>query len=218
MNLKSNVAEAALHYITDDVKIVGIGSGSTVNEFIKALSSIKHLIDGCVSSSVSSTKLLQAAGITVLDLNAVDSLPIYVDGADEINADLEMIKGGGGALTREKILAVNAQEFICIVDESKLVANLGSFPIAVEVLPIARSYVAREIVRLGGDPAYRHGFVTDNTNIILDVYNLDLSDLEAVENTINCIPGVVDNGVFAKRRADRVLIANSNGTVAVRQV
>lgn len=218
MNLKANAAAAALKYVTDDIKIVGVGSGRTVNEFIKALSSIKHLIEGCVSSSVASTNLLKSSGIPVLDLNVVDYLPIYIDGADEINSGLEMIKGGGGALTREKILAVNAQEFICIVDESKLVSKLGAFPIAVEVLPIARSYVAREIVQIGGDPAYRQGFITDNNNIILDVYNLDLTDLEKVEDTINCIPGVVDNGVFARRRADKVLIASSDGSVAVKQV
>ncbi len=213
MNLKRKSAEAALQFIDDDVKIIGIGSGSTVNEFISVLAGIKHKIDGCVASSEQSAKLLKSKGIPVFDLNVVDSLSIYVDGADEINNQRIMIKGGGGALVREKILAVNAREFICIIDDSKLKFELGKFPVAVEVLPIARSYVARQMLKLGGDPVYRQGFVSDNGNIILDVYNLALQEAVNLENTINCIPGVVDNGIFANRRADKVIMAKRSGEV-----
>lgn len=215
MNLKRKAAAAALKFINDDIKIIGIGSGSTVNEFIDVLASIKHMIDGCVASSVQSANLLKSKGIPVLDLNVVDGLPIYVDGADEINNKRVMIKGGGGALVREKILAVNAVEFICIIDDSKLMFELGKFPVAVEVLPVARSYVARQMLKLGGDPVYRQGFVSDNGNIILDVYNLSLKDPVSLENTINCIPGVVDNGIFANRVADKVVMAKRTGEVDI---
>ncbi len=215
MNLKQKAAETALQFINDDVKIIGIGSGSTVHEFINVLADIKHKIDGCVASSEQSAKLLKNIGIPVLDLNVVDALPIYIDGADEINNKRVMIKGGGGALVREKILAVNAREFICIIDDSKLVFELGKFPVAIEVLPIARSYVAREMLKLGGNPVYRQGFVTDNGNIILDIFNLDLKEDKCLEDRINCIPGVVDNGIFAHRIADKVVMAKKNGDVDV---
>lgn len=215
MNLKRKAAEAALKFINDDVKIVGIGSGSTVQEFISVLADIKHKIDGCVASSVQSANLLKKAGIPVLDLNVVDGLPVYVDGADEINNKRVMIKGGGGALVREKILAVNAREFICIIDDSKLVFELGKFPVAVEVLPIARSYVARQMLKIGGNPVYRQGFVSDNGNIILDVYNLSFENVDNLEDAINCIPGVVDNGIFARRRADKIVMAKISGNVDI---
>lgn len=214
MNLKKIAALAALECINDDTKIIGIGSGSTVNEFIHVLETIKHRIDGCVASSNASVNLLKSYAIPVYDLNTVDYLPIYIDGADEVDANHAMIKGGGGALAREKILAVNAHEFVCIIDDSKKVKQLGAFPIAVEVLPIARSYVARQIVELGGDPVYRQGFVTDNGNIILDVFNLEASNFASLEDKINCIPGVVENGIFIKRVADKVLVANAKGEVS----
>lgn len=206
--LKIKVAKAALAYIEDNT-IVGVGTGSTVNCFIDALASIKHRIEGCVASSNATQARLQALEIPVFDLNVIDNLPIYVDGADEVNAEHTMIKGGGGALTREKIVASVAQQFICVVDESKLVTQLGQFPLAIEVLPIARSYVAREVVKLGGDPIYRQGFVTDNGNIILDVFNLVIEG--DLEDKINQIPGVVENGLFNRRRADKVIVADRDG-------
>lgn len=215
MNLKRKAAEAALRFVDDDVKIIGIGTGSTVNEFIEVLASVKHRIDGCVASSEQSSKLLKSKGIPVFDLNVVDGLPLYIDGADEINNKRIMIKGGGGALVREKILAVNARKFICIIDDSKLVYELGKFPVAIEVLPIARSYVARQMLKFGGDPVYRQGFVSDNGNIILDVHNLPFDDLKNLEDRINCIPGVVDNGIFANRLADRVVMAKKSGEVDI---
>ena len=202
---KIQAAKAALKYIEDDM-VIGIGTGSTVNHFIHALASIKHRIDGCVASSKATEALLRSCHIPVLNLNAVDDLPLYIDGADEVNAQHEMIKGGGGALTQEKIIAAAAKKFICIVDESKVVNRLGLFPLAVEVIPMARSFVARELVKLGGDPEYREGFISDNGNIILDVFNLEITTLMQLEDAINCIPGVVENGLFAKRRADVVLI------------
>lgn len=208
--LKAQAAKAALAYV-DDNMIIGVGTGSTVNYFIDELATIKHRIDACVASSKATESRLRAAGIPVIDLNAASDLPLYVDGADEVNERYEMIKGGGGALTGEKIVATVARQFICIVDESKLVKHLGSFPLAVEVLPMARSYVAREIVKLGGDPEYREGFISDHGNIILDVYNLEITDARRLEDTINCIPGVVENGLFAKRLADKVLVASENG-------
>lgn len=208
--LKIQAARAALDYI-DDNMIIGVGTGSTVNGFIDELAKIKHRIDACVASSVATQKRLQALGIPVIDLNAADELPIYIDGADEVNGRREMIKGGGGAATREKIIACVAREFICIVDDSKLVEHLGRYPIAVEVIPMARSFVARELVKLGGDPEYRAGVTTDNGNIILDVFNLNLDAPDVIENTINMIPGVVENGLFAKRRADKVIIATASG-------
>ncbi|HDV6759196.1 TPA: ribose-5-phosphate isomerase RpiA [Legionella pneumophila] len=208
--LKIKAAKAAIAYIEDDM-VIGVGTGSTVNFFIKELAAIKHKIEACVASSKATEALLRAEGIPVIDLNSVQDLPIYVDGADEVNERGEMIKGGGGALTREKIVANVATQFICIVDESKVVKRLGEFPVAVEVIPMARSFVARQIVKLGGDPEYREGFITDNGNIILDVFNLNFSTPMALEDSINVIPGVVENGVFAKRLADKVLVASATG-------
>ncbi len=208
--LKEQAAQAALAYIEDDM-IIGVGTGSTVNFFIEALGKIKHRLDGCVATSVMTEQRLRALGIPVLDANTVSDLPLYVDGADEVNARCEMIKGGGGALTREKIVATMASRFICIVDESKVVKNLGAFPIAVEVLPMARSFVARQLVKLGGDPEYREGVVTDNGNLILDVYNFKLTTPKTLEESIQLIPGVIECGLFTKRLADEVLIASANG-------
>ncbi|HIG0327483.1 TPA: ribose-5-phosphate isomerase RpiA [Legionella pneumophila] len=208
--LKIKAAKAAIAYIEDDM-VIGVGTGSTVNFFIKELGAIKHKIEACVASSKATEALLRAEGIPVIDLNSVQDLPVYVDGADEVNERGEMIKGGGGALTREKIVANVATQFICIVDESKVVKRLGEFPVAVEVIPMARSFVARQIVKLGGDPEYREGFVTDNGNIILDVFNLNFSTPMALEDSLNVIPGVVENGVFAKRLADKVLVASASG-------
>ncbi|MDP1603486.1 MAG: ribose-5-phosphate isomerase RpiA [Legionella sp.] len=208
--LKQQAAKAALAYVEDNM-IVGVGTGSTVNYFIDALATIKHRIDACVASSKATEARLRALGIPVIDLNAAGDLPIYIDGADEVNHRHEMIKGGGGALTREKIIATVARQFICIVDESKVVKHLGAFPVAVEVLPLARSYVARELVKLGGDPAYREGFITDNGNIILDVYNLEIMAPISLEEKIKAISGVVESGLFGKRLADNVLVASANG-------
>lgn len=208
--LKRQAAEAALDFIEPNT-IVGVGTGSTVNYFIDALATRKHDIEGAVSSSEASTARLKAHGIEVLELNHVADLPVYIDGADEIDAHLRMVKGGGGALTREKIIAAVADKFICIVDNSKVVGRLGAFPIPVEVIPMARSYVAREIVKLGGDPVWRQGVTTDNGNVILDVHNFDIVDPVQLEQQLNGIVGVVTNGLFAKRGADIALIAGSNG-------
>ena len=210
--LKANAAKAALAYIEDNT-VVGVGTGSTVNFFIKELAQIKHRIDACVASSKATELLLRQAGLPVIDLNAAGDVPVYIDGADEINARYEMIKGGGGALTREKIIATVAQQFICIVDATKMVDNLGKFPLAVEVIPMARSLVARGLVKLGGDPVYREGFITDNGNIILDVYHLNMDAPKDLEDAINIIPGVVENGLFAKRRADKVVVASMDGVI-----
>lgn len=209
-DLKRDAAKAALEYIEDDM-IVGVGTGSTVNLFIKELAAIKHRIDACVSSSKATEALLRAEGIPVVDLNFVYDLPIYIDGADEVTEHGVMIKGGGGAHTREKIVAQVAQKFICIADHSKLVQHLGNFPVAVEVIPLARSYVARQLVQLGGDPEYREGFVTDNGNIILDVFNLTINEPMDLEDRINKITGVVENGLFAHRVADVILLASQDG-------
>lgn len=208
--LKQQAAKAALAHL-HDAKIIGVGTGSTVNYFIAELAKIRHQFDACIASSHATETLLRAAKIPVIDLNVADQLPVYIDGADEVNAQCQMIKGAGGALTREKIMATAATQFIGIVDESKLVPQLGSHPVAVEVIPMARSLVARELVKLGGDPAYRQGFLTDNGNIILDVYNLDASSFVDLEQKINCIPGVVDNGLFMHRPANVVLVACQNG-------
>jgi ribose 5-phosphate isomerase A len=208
--LKREAAKAALAYV-DDNMIVGVGTGSTVNYFIDELATIKHRIDACVASSKATEARLRVLGIPVIDLNVAGELPLYIDSADEVNHRHEMIKGGGGALTREKIIATVAKQFICIVDESKVVKHLGEFPLAVEVLPLARSYVARELVKLNGDPAYREGFVTDNGNIILDVYNLEITSAISLEERIKIIPGVVDSGLFAKRLADKILVASRRG-------
>ncbi len=209
--LKANVAREALSYIKDNM-IVGVGTGSTVNYFIDELAKIRHLIDACVASSLATELRLRAAGIPVIELNVANEVPVYIDGADEVNARFELIKGGGGALTREKIIASAATTFVCIVDETKRVQHLGAFPVAVEVIPMARSYVARELVKLGGDPIYRQGFLTDNGNIILDVHNMPLGCLpKTLEDTINTIPGVVENGLFGTRLADHILVAYSDG-------
>lgn len=208
---KKTAALAALDFIKDDM-IVGVGSGSTVDYFIAALASVKSKIEGAVASSVATANKLKALSIPVLDLNSVNDLPLYVDGADEINPAKQMIKGGGGALTREKIIATVAKKFVCIADDSKQVDILGEFPVAVEVIPMARSYVARQIVELGGDPVYREGFVTDNGNLILDVYNLKLLNPRAMEERLKKIVGVVENGIFAERTAD-VLLLGAEKTV-----
>ncbi|MFB1034480.1 MAG: ribose-5-phosphate isomerase RpiA [Sinobacterium sp.] len=211
---KKAAARAALKYIKDDA-IVGVGTGSTVNYFIDALADVKHKIQGAVSSSNVSTERLKAMGIDVFDLNSVDKFDIYIDGADEITQHKHMIKGGGAALTREKIVAAVAEKFICIIDDTKQVPMLGQFPLPVEVIPMARSYVAREIVKLGGDPAYRQGIVTDNGNVILDVYNLKILNPVELERQLNAIVGVVTNGLFADRGADIVLIGTNNGVEIV---
>lgn len=211
---KKLVGEYAIRYIEDDM-IVGVGTGSTVKYFIDKLVEIKHKIRGTVSSSVQTTNLLKQYGIPVFDLNSAGPLDIYVDGADEINHSLEMIKGGGAALTGEKIIAACSRKFICIADESKYVMKLGTFPLPVEVIPMARSYVAREIVKLGGAPDWREGVVTDNGNYILDVYNLDILEPIALEQKLNNIAGVVTNGLFASRGANELVLARSNGTVDV---
>lgn len=207
---KKAAAEAALAYIKDDM-VIGVGTGTTVAYFIEALKKVKGRIEGAVASSIDTANKLKALSIPVVDLNSVRELPLYIDGADEINSAKQMIKGGGGALTREKIIATVAKKFICIADSEKAVDLLGDFPVAVEVLPMARSYVARQIVQLGGDPVYREGFVTDNGNIILDVYNLKLLDPVEIEKKIKSIVGVVESGIFAQRRADIVLLGSAAG-------
>ncbi len=207
---KKAVAQSAIKYV-EPGSIIGVGTGSTVNYFIDALEPIKHDIEGAVSSSGASTKKLEALGIPVFDLNSVSTLDVYVDGADEIDEGKNMIKGGGAALTREKIVAKEEKNFVCIVDDSKVVNTLGKFPLPVEVIPMARSYVAREIVKLGGDPVYREGVITDNGNVILDVYNLDIKQPSFFETKLNQIVGVVTNGLFAERGANVVLIASNTG-------
>ncbi|MCP5169674.1 MAG: ribose-5-phosphate isomerase RpiA [Hahellaceae bacterium] len=212
--LKQAVAKAALDYIRpklDQDSIIGIGTGSTANYFIDALAGIKTAFDGAVASSEASAARLRAHGIPVYDLNTASSIEFYIDGADETNDRLELVKGGGGALTREKIVAAVARTFICIVDDTKQVPMLGTFPLPVEVVPMARSYVARELVKLGGDPVYRDGFVTDNGNIILDVHNLCIDVPKALEEKINNITGVVTNGLFALRPADVLLVGTQQG-------
>jgi ribose 5-phosphate isomerase A len=208
--LKQQVAIKALEYIEDE-QIIGIGSGSTVDAFIEALVKVKSRIDACVSSSNASTAKLRALGFSVLDMNVVGELPLYFDGADEINPRGEMKKGGGGALTREKILATYAKKFICMVDDSKQKNLWGDFPIAIEVIPCARSAVGREILKMGASPEYRHDFISDNGNIILDVYQLDMLAPLEMEGRLNQIVGVVENGIFAARKADLVLVASQNG-------
>lgn len=212
---KQAAAEAAVSLIEDDW-IVGVGTGSTANYFIDALAKIKGRIAGAVASSIETERRLKAHGIPVFDLNAVSNLPIYVDGADEINKSLHLIKGGGGALTREKIVAAVAETFVCIADDSKLVSCLGAFPLPIEVIPMARSYVARQLVALGGDPVYRHNFVTDNGNIILDVHGLEISQPVSLETQLNNIVGTVTNGIFANRRADLVLLGTDDGVQTLR--
>ncbi len=207
---KKAVAEAALEFVNQG-DIVGVGTGSTANFFIDALAGIKSRIDGTVASSEATAKRLKSHGIQVLDLNATNSVAVYVDGADESTARRQLIKGGGGALTREKIVAAVAEKFVCIVDDSKIVDRLGAFPLPVEVIPLARSYVARKIRSMGGNPEWRKDFVTDNGNVILDVRNLDIINPPELESELNQITGVVTNGLFARRPADVLLIGKDDG-------
>ncbi len=208
--MKKAVAKAALEYVLPDT-VIGIGTGSTANHFIDFLAEIKHKINGTVASSKASAERLKNHGIPVLDLNVADEISVYVDGADETNRNRQLIKGGGGALTREKIVASAARQFVCIVDETKVVDIMGKFPLPVEVIPMARSLVARQLVKLGGEPVYREGFVTDNGNIILDVHGLEIMEPAKLESEINNIVGVVTNGLFARRPADVVLVGSKDG-------
>jgi ribose 5-phosphate isomerase A len=207
--LKQLVAREALRYVED--KIVGVGSGSTVNFFIDALATVKGRIDGAVAASEASAARLKKHGIRVLDLNSVNELPVYIDGADEVNEHLFMIKGGGGALTREKIVAAVARKFVCICDASKLVPVLGKFPVPIEVVPMARSYVGREILRMGAQPELRQGFVTDNGNLVLDCRGFTLLDPARTEAELNNVVGTVCNGIFARRPADVLLLGEVSG-------
>ena len=212
--LKQAVAQAAVDHILpflDSKSVIGVGTGSTANCFIDALAQHKMAFDGAVASSEATAARLKGHGIPVYDLNAVDGLEFYIDGADESDAHLNLIKGGGAALTREKIVAAVAKTFICIADGSKLVPVLGAFPLPVEVIPMARSHVARQLVKLGGDPVYREGVVTDNGNIILDVHNMSIVDPVKLEAEINAIVGVVTNGLFAARPADLLLLGTAEG-------
>lgn len=209
--MKQAAAVAALAYVQKD-SILGVGTGSTVNCFIDLLASIKHTFEGAVASSNVTAKKLKEQGIPVYELNAVNEIPVYIDGADEFNDHHYLIKGGGGALTREKIIAAAAKKFICMVDQTKKVEILGvDHPIPIEVIPMARSYVARQIIKLGGDPVYRNNFVTDNGNIILDVYNLKLLDPIKIEQTLNNVTGIVTNGIFASRAADILIYSTETG-------
>lgn len=217
--LKKAVAKAAVDYIQPKLEldsIVGVGTGSTANFFIDYLADIKGLFDGAVASSEESATRLKAHGIPVYDLNSVDQLLVYVDGADETNPNLELIKGGGAALTREKIVAAVADEFICIADSSKWVETLGAFPLPVEVIPMARAHVARELVKLGGDPVHRSHCITDNGNEILDVHNLKINNPRELEAAINQIVGVVSNGLFASRPADVLLLGREGGVDTIK--
>ena len=213
--MKQAVAKAALEYVESGT-IIGIGTGSTANYFIDHLASIKHKIEGTVASSNASTERLKKHGIQVFDLNSVSEISVYVDGADESNRHLHLIKGGGGALTREKIVAAASRKFVCIADESKLVDVLGKFPLPVEVIPMARSYVARELAKLGGQPVLREGFTTDNGNVILDVHNLQIMEPVKLEETLNHITGVVTNGLFARRPADVLLLGTQKGVKTIK--
>jgi len=213
--MKKAVAKAALDYIEPGT-VVGVGTGSTANHFIDFLATIKGKIEGTVASSVASSERLKKHGIPVYDLNAVGELGVYVDGADETNRHLHLIKGGGGALTREKIVAAASKKFVCIADESKLVDVLGRFPLPVEVIPMARSYVGRELVKLGGRPELRDGFVTDNGNVILDVHDLQILNPVELEQKLNNIVGVVTNGLFARRPADVVLLGTPAGVKTIK--
>ena len=208
--LKHAVAREAIKYIVDD-EVIGVGSGSTANFFIDELAKVKNRIAGAVASSQKTAERLKRHGIRLFDLNGVNELPVYIDGADEITEHLAMIKGGGGALTREKIVAAVAKKFVCIADESKLVPVLGKFPLPVEVIPMARAYVARQMVRLGGQPKLREGFATDNGNIVLDLWGLSILNPVELETSINNITGVVANGLFARRGADVLLLGTKNG-------
>ncbi len=207
---KIAVARAALAFVEDDA-FIGVGTGSTANYFIAELATIKARINGAVASSAATAERLRHLGIPLVELNAVSELALYVDGADEANRHRHLIKGGGGALTREKIVAQASRNFVCIIDDSKLVDRLGAFPLPIEVIPMARSFVARELVKLGGRPVWREGFVTDNGNYILDVQGLPLAEPSAIEAAINNIPGVVTNGLFARRPADILLVGTATG-------
>lgn len=212
--MKRKAAEAAMQYVVED-EVIGVGTGSTVNHFIDCLADIKGKIKGAVSSSEASTKLMKERGIQVFDLNSVDSIPVYVDGADESNHNLSLIKGGGGALTREKIIAGASDKFVCIADESKLVDVMGKFPLPVEVIPMARSYIARKLVALGGRPVWRENFITDNGNVILDVHDMDIMEPIKMENEINSWAGVVTCGLFANRGADVLILGTPDGAKVV---
>jgi ribose 5-phosphate isomerase A len=217
--LKQAVGQAAVDYIKphlEDDSIIGVGTGSTANCFIDALAQIKHTFEAAVASSDATAQRLKGHGIPVYDLNSAGTLEFYIDGADETNDHLQLIKGGGAALTREKIVAACAKQFICIADDTKMVDILGTFPLPVEVIPMARSYVAREIVALGGDPVYRQGVVTDNGNVILDVHNLKIESATALEERLNAIVGVVTNGLFACRPADVLLMGTSEGVKTIK--
>ncbi|GIR64354.1 MAG: ribose-5-phosphate isomerase A [Ectothiorhodospiraceae bacterium] len=209
---KNLVAEAALDYIQSG-DILGIGSGSTVNKFINLLGSVKNKIEACVSSSQKSTELLHKMKIPVIDLKECDRIPLYIDGADEANSQKELIKGGGGALTREKILAQSSEKFICIIDESKVVDKLGKFPLPIEVIQLAQSKISLEMIKIGGRPVYRNQFITDNGHIIIDVHDLDINEPMALEKKINHMPGVITNGIFSIRSADEILIATDSGVI-----
>ncbi len=218
--MKLAVAQAAVEYIRPRLStdsIVGVGTGSTANFFIDELAKIKHLFEAAVASSEATAERLKGHGIDVYDLNSVSELEVYVDGADEFDPYMNLIKGGGAALTREKIVAAVAKEFVCIVDASKQVDLLGEFPLPVEVIPMARSYVAREIVKLGGMPVYREGVITDNGNEIIDVYDLSIENPKALERAINGIVGVVTNGLFAERGADVILMGTPEGVEMLKQ-
>lgn len=210
--MKRLAAKAALTFIEDDM-ILGVGTGSTVDFFIEELKSVKQKIEGVVASSEATAMKIKALGIPLLDLNAVSELPLYVDSADEVGPFKRLIKGGGGALTREKIIAAASEKFLCIIDQTKQVDLLGTFPVPVEVIPLSRSYVARELVKLSGEPVYREGFITDNGNVILDVYNFNILDPVDLEKKINHITGVVDNGIFAGRSADIVIVGLPEGQI-----
>jgi len=212
--MKKVAAQAAIEYLPDG-GVIGVGTGSTVNHFIDLIAPLKHKFEGAVSSSEASTERMKSHGIPVFDLNSVGDLEIYVDGADESNKHLHLIKGGGGALTREKIVAAASKKFVCIADESKLVDVLGDFALPVEVIPMARSYVAREIVKLGGTPVWRENFVTDNGNVILDVQNLKIMEPVKFEETLNHITGVVTNGLFARRPADVLILGTPDGAKTI---
>ncbi|MCZ6897211.1 MAG: ribose-5-phosphate isomerase RpiA [Betaproteobacteria bacterium] len=207
---KRAVAQAAIQHVSIG-NVVGVGTGSTANYFIDELAKIKHKIEGAVASSENTAQRLREHHIEVLDLNSVGELPVYIDGADEITEHLHMIKGGGGALTREKIVAATAKIFVCVADHSKLVGVLGTFPIPVEVIPMARSYVAREIVQLGGHPVLRQGFITDNGNVILDIHGLQILNPVELETNLNQITGIVTNGLFARRGANVLLLGTDKG-------
>jgi ribose 5-phosphate isomerase A len=217
--LKQDVAQAALDFIVPGT-VLGLGSGTTVSHFIKLLTQVKHKIEAVVAGSLATAQQLKASNIPLVDLNTVADLDVYIDSADEVDPYKNLIKGGGGALTREKIIAAVAKNFICMVDASKVVSCLGNHPVAVEVIPMARSYVAREIIKMHGTPVYRNGYITDNGNVIVDVFNLAFSDLTTtpdletprrLETQLKSITGVVDNGIFAQRKADLILLSNNDG-------